>query len=113
MDLSTRRRRILDRIVPTVVPSVSGTATFSKIDARWVPNAGYTTCGGLPAYVAGMLGLTAEGAATRINTGGGLAGRVTKVDDGYVTVEIAQGVEVIVQKPAVAIVLPKGTLKSL
>ena len=46
-------------------------------------------------------------------TGGGLVGRVTKVDDSYVTVEIAQGVEVVVQKPAVGIVLPKGTLKSL
>jgi preprotein translocase subunit YajC len=46
-------------------------------------------------------------------TGGGLVGRVTKVDEAYVTVEIAQGVEVIVQKPAVGIVLPKGTLKSL
>jgi preprotein translocase subunit YajC len=46
-------------------------------------------------------------------TGGGLVGRITKVGDGYVTVEIAEGVEVTVQKPAVALVLPKGTLKSL
>ncbi len=46
-------------------------------------------------------------------TGGGLVGRVTKVDEAYVTVEIAQGVEVVIQKPAVGIVLPKGTLKSL
>lgn len=46
-------------------------------------------------------------------TGGGIVGRITKVDEAYVTVEIAQGVEVVVQKPAVGIVLPKGTLKSL
>ncbi|WP_234087620.1 preprotein translocase subunit YajC [Azonexus sp. R2A61] len=46
-------------------------------------------------------------------TGGGLVGKVTKVDDSYVKVEIAEGTEVVVQKPAVAIVLPKGTLKSL
>jgi preprotein translocase subunit YajC len=46
-------------------------------------------------------------------TGGGLVGRITKVDDAYVTVEIAEGTEVIVQKPAIGIVLPKGTLKSL
>ena len=46
-------------------------------------------------------------------TGGGLVGKVTKVDDNYVKVEIAEGTEVVVQKPAVAIVLPKGTLKSL
>ena len=46
-------------------------------------------------------------------TGGGLVGKVTKVGDGYVTVEIAAGTEVIVQKPAITLVLPKGTLKSL
>jgi len=46
-------------------------------------------------------------------TGGGLVGRVTKVGDSYVNVEIAEGTEVVVQKPAVALVLPKGTLKSL
>ena len=46
-------------------------------------------------------------------TGGGLVGRITKVGEGYVTVEIAEGTEVVVQKQAVALVLPKGTLKSL
>ena len=46
-------------------------------------------------------------------TGGGLVGRITKVDDNYITLEIAEGTEVVVQKPAVAIALPKGTLKSL
>jgi len=46
-------------------------------------------------------------------TGGGLVGRITKVGDAYVTLEIAEGTEVIVQKPAIGLVLPKGTLKSL
>ena len=46
-------------------------------------------------------------------TGGGLVGRITKVGEGYVTLEIAEGTEVTVQKPAIGIVLPKGTLKSL
>ena len=46
-------------------------------------------------------------------TGGGLVGKITKVDDNYITLEIAEGTEVVVQKPAVAIALPKGTLKSL
>jgi preprotein translocase subunit YajC len=46
-------------------------------------------------------------------TGGGLVGRITKVGDAYVTVEIAEGTEVTVQKPAIGMVLPKGTLKSL
>jgi preprotein translocase subunit YajC len=46
-------------------------------------------------------------------TNGGIAGRVVKVGEGYVTVEIAEGTEVNVQKMAVALLLPKGTLKSL
>jgi preprotein translocase subunit YajC len=46
-------------------------------------------------------------------TGGGLVGRITKVGDAYVTVEIAAGTEVVVQKPSIGLVLPKGTLKSL
>ena len=44
---------------------------------------------------------------------GGLAGRVTDVGEVYLTLEIAEGTEVKVQKAAVAQVLPKGTLKSL
>ncbi|UCV04756.1 preprotein translocase subunit YajC [Dechloromonas denitrificans] len=46
-------------------------------------------------------------------TGGGLVGKVVKVGDSYVTLEIAEGTEVVVQKPAIGLVLPKGTLKSL
>lgn len=45
-------------------------------------------------------------------TQGGVAGRVTKLGDAYVGLELAEGVEIIVQRPAVQIVLPKGTLKS-
>lgn len=46
-------------------------------------------------------------------TAGGMVGKVTKVADAYVTVEIAEGTEVLVQKPAVTTLLPKGTIKSL
>lgn len=48
-----------------------------------------------------------------IVTGGGLAGRVTAVGEVYMTVEIAPGVEVKVQKAALSSVLPKGSLKQL
>jgi len=48
-----------------------------------------------------------------IVTGGGLVGKIVKVGDNYVTLEIAEGTEVVVQKPAIGLVLPKGTLKSL
>ncbi|MBI3902637.1 MAG: preprotein translocase subunit YajC [Nitrosomonadales bacterium] len=44
---------------------------------------------------------------------GGMLGRVGKVDDNYVSVEISDGVTVLVQKSAVQTVLPKGTIKSI
>lgn len=40
---------------------------------------------------------------------GGMLGRISKLGDSYLTVEIANGVEVQVQRPAVLQVLPKGT----
>ncbi len=46
-------------------------------------------------------------------TSGGMLGRITKVTDAYITIEIANGIEVLVQKPAVTTLLPKGTIKSL
>ena len=46
-------------------------------------------------------------------TQGGILGRIVKVEENYVTVEIAAGTEVIVQKPSIGLVLPKGTMKAL
>ncbi|MES2324627.1 MAG: preprotein translocase subunit YajC [Pseudomonadota bacterium] len=46
-------------------------------------------------------------------TTSGILGRVVKVNDTYVTVEIATNTEVVVQKHAISTLLPKGTLKSL
>ncbi|KFB70587.1 MAG: preprotein translocase subunit YajC [Candidatus Accumulibacter phosphatis] len=46
-------------------------------------------------------------------TGGGIAGRVTRVSDNFLTLEIAPTVEIQVQKQAVTVLLPKGTLKAL
>ncbi len=46
-------------------------------------------------------------------TAGGTVGRVIKVGDTYVTVEIADNVNILVQKPAVQTLLPKGTMKSI
>jgi preprotein translocase subunit YajC len=43
--------------------------------------------------------------------GGGILGRVTDVSDIYITVEIADGVAIKVQRQAVTQVLPKGTIK--
>jgi preprotein translocase subunit YajC len=46
-------------------------------------------------------------------TAGGLLGRVTKVGEAYLTVEVANNLEVSVQRSAVQTLLPKGTLKSV
>jgi preprotein translocase subunit YajC len=45
-------------------------------------------------------------------TSGGIAGTVSEIGDNFVTVEIASGVSVRIQRAAIANVLPKGTLKS-
>lgn len=44
-------------------------------------------------------------------TAGGLIGKVAKIGDAYIGVELANGVEVQMQRSAVAQVLPKGTVK--
>jgi preprotein translocase subunit YajC len=46
-----------------------------------------------------------------IVTNGGVLGRITDVGDSFVTVEIADGVAVKVQRQAVAALMPKGTVK--
>ncbi|MDD0844723.1 preprotein translocase subunit YajC [Pseudomonas sp. Gutcm_11s] len=46
-------------------------------------------------------------------TSGGIVGKVTKVTDDFVVVEIADNVELKFQKQAIAATLPKGTLKSI
>ena len=46
-------------------------------------------------------------------TQGGLTGRIAKVGENYVQLEVAENTVVTVQKPAIGVVLPKGTLKSL
>jgi preprotein translocase subunit YajC len=46
-------------------------------------------------------------------TQSGMAGRVTRVGDEFVGIEIAENVEIRMQKGAVTAVLVKGTLKSL
>ena len=44
---------------------------------------------------------------------GGIVGKITKLQDAYMNVEIAPNVEIVVQRSAVTTALPKGTLKSI
>ena len=58
-----------------------------------------------------MLAKLAKG--DEVVSSGGLAGRVTAIGENYLTVEVADKVEVKLQKSAVTTVLLKGTLKNL
>ncbi len=44
-------------------------------------------------------------------TNGGLLGRIVALDDNFITLEIADGVQVRVQRQAVASLMPRGTMK--
>lgn len=46
-------------------------------------------------------------------TAGGVLGKITKISEAYITLEITTGTEICVQKGAVQTLLPKGTLKTL
>jgi preprotein translocase subunit YajC len=51
-------------------------------------------------------------AGDEVVTAGGVLGRITEVGDSFVTVEVADGVRIKVQKFQVSSLVPKGTLKS-
>ncbi len=46
-------------------------------------------------------------------TAGGVLGRITKINEAYIVLEIAANTEISVQKAAVQTLLPKGTLKTI
>lgn len=48
-----------------------------------------------------------------VMTNSGILGRITKVDDLYVGLQVADNLELKMQKASVAAVLPKGTIKSI
>jgi preprotein translocase subunit YajC len=47
-----------------------------------------------------------------IVTNGGLLGRISKVGESFVTVELSDTVQIKVQRHAVSSIMPKGTIKS-
>lgn len=53
------------------------------------------------------------GKGDEIIIGGGIAGKIKNVKDDFIMVEIADNVEIKVQKGAVSSALPKGTLKDI
>jgi preprotein translocase subunit YajC len=57
-----------------------------------------------------MIGKLAVG--DEVVTGGGILGRIIEVGDAFLTLEIADGVRIKVQRFQVTSLMPKGTLKS-
>lgn len=57
-----------------------------------------------------MLGKLAKG--DEVVTNGGIAGRIDDIGEHFVSLEIADGIKVKLQRGAISAVLPKGTLKS-
>jgi len=57
-----------------------------------------------------MVGALAKG--DEVVTNGGVLGRITQVDENFVTLKIADNVEVKVQRQAIANLMPKGTAKA-
>lgn len=55
----------------------------------------------------------ALGKGDEIITNGGLLAKITDVDENFLTCQIADKVEVRIQRHAVTSVLPKGTIKNL
>ena len=51
-------------------------------------------------------------AGDEVVTNGGMLGKVTEVGDTFVTLEVAEGVRIKVQRFQIAQLMPKGTLKS-
>ena len=57
--------------------------------------------------------LVAElGNGDEVVTNGGLLGRITNVGESFITVELADNVQVKVQRHAISSIMPKGTIKS-
>ncbi|KAF0812844.1 hypothetical protein IGB42_02687 [Andreprevotia sp. IGB-42] len=56
--------------------------------------------------------LDALGKGDEIVTTGGIVGKITKAGDAYLTLELADGVEILVQRAAIAQRLEKNTLKN-
>lgn len=55
--------------------------------------------------------IAALGKGDEVVTAAGMMGRITKVQDNSVMVEVARGVEIQFQRHAIQTVLPKGTVK--
>ena len=128
---------VLDYITPFVKPGVT-TAELDRLCHEYMVNVqGTTPAPGLGSGLGGLLlpvmlivvfyfllirpqqkkqkehraMVDALAVGTEIVTGGGVLGKVTEVGEQFLTVEVAEGVTVKVQRHSITAVLPKDTIK--
>ena len=46
-------------------------------------------------------------------TSGGIVGKITKVSDNFLTLQIAEGTEILIQRASIVSMLPNGTIETL
>ena len=57
--------------------------------------------------------LSALAVGDEVLTAGGIVGEITKVTDNFITLEISEGTEIIIQKTSIVSMLPNGTIENL
>ena len=57
--------------------------------------------------------LSALAVGDEVLTAGGIVGKNTKVTDNFITLEISEGTEIIIQKTSIVSMLPNGTIENL
>ena len=56
--------------------------------------------------------LSALAVGDEVLTAGGIVGKITKVTDNFITLEISEGTEIIIQKTSIVSMLPNGTIET-
>ena len=98
---------------------MSSVATFAVASLSTPLMAAEPIVIGVPTAKSGPVGVADQAdwlngvtmAVEEINAAGGVMGRVAKMGDSYLHIEVANNVELQVQRPSVVQVLPKGTFK--
>lgn len=57
--------------------------------------------------------LSALSVGDEVLTAGGIVGKITKVSENFITLEISAGTEIIIQKASIVSLLPNGTIETL
>ena len=57
--------------------------------------------------------ISALSVGDEVLTAGGIVGKITKVSDNFLTLQISEGTEIIIQRTSIVSMLPNGTIETL